>query len=108
MGRRRLLRGGEVWSLGCAFFLLSDTIPIESERAGLVFLGAGCHMAFSEGAEEKVLLGGNFQDGFGIRVQCGDFILFFCLAARTFGELSCSSSSPTHPILMVGVWRGER
>lgn len=83
MDRRHLLRGDEARSPGLAFSLLLDTIPIDSERAGFLFFGAGCRMAFSEEPNgKKCFLGRN---GFGTRVHGGDFLLSFGLAARTSG-----------------------
>lgn len=82
MDRRPLPQGDEAWFLGLAFFLLLDTIPIDSERAGFCLRGWLPHGVFRGTEGKKCFLGRN---GFGTPAHGGYFILSFCLAARTFG-----------------------
>lgn len=66
-------------------------------------------MAFSEGPRGKVFSWEELTIGIGTQVHGGDFILSFCLAARThLGSYLALLFRLTHPILMAGIWRGER
>lgn len=83
MDRRPLPQGDEGMTSWFGFLSFVGHDTYRQRASGFLFFGAGCRMAFSEEPKgKKCFLGRN---GFGTRVHGGDFILSFCLAARTFG-----------------------
>lgn len=106
MDRRPLPQGDEGMTSWFGFLSFVGHDTYRQRASGFCFSGLVAAWRFQRKQRGKSVFLGGMDLGHGFMAE----ISFSHSAWRQghLGELSCSSSSPTHPILMVGVWRGER